>query len=144
MGLDRFWRYACERIFVLEELMLAVGLDRCLHVESDVLMYLTPHGLMPWLSDAYGSAVAICPLTATEDTSAVMYVGSLRSLSRLTKALLELVKMGLRCWMCTEAKTPMGSGRRCSSASALTTAVSLPPAEESSNATRTARSWSRT
>jgi hypothetical protein len=94
MGLNRFWRYACERIFVLEELMRAVGLDRCLHVESDVLMYLPPDGLMPWLSDAYGSAVAICPLTAIEDTAAVMYVGSLRSLSRLTKALLELVKMG--------------------------------------------------
>jgi hypothetical protein len=94
MGLERFWRYACERIFVLEELMLTLGLDRCLHVESDVLIYLPPHAFMPWVSDAYGSAVAICPLTATEDAAAVMYVGSLGSLGRLTKALLELVEMG--------------------------------------------------
>jgi hypothetical protein len=94
MGLKRFWRYTCERFFVLEELMLELDLDRCIHVESDVLMYLPSGSLVPWLSDVYGAGVAVCPLTATEDVAAVMYVGSFGALARMNDALLELVEMG--------------------------------------------------
>jgi hypothetical protein len=94
LGLEGFWRYACERFFVLEELMAEVGLDRCIHLESDNLLYAPPAPLAPWLRDVYGESVTVCPLTDTEDTAAVMYVGSRAALSRFTQGLLDLVELG--------------------------------------------------
>ena len=94
LGLRGFWRYTCERLFVLEEHMLGLGVDRCLHIESDVLLYMPPAEYDEWLNLRYGSAVAVCPLTDTEDTAAIMYVGSRASLSRFNDALLDLVELG--------------------------------------------------
>ncbi|MFL5906722.1 MAG: hypothetical protein ACJ75Z_03895 [Solirubrobacterales bacterium] len=93
-GLEGFWRYACERFFVLEEFMAAAGLDRCIHLETDTLLYVSPSRITAWLDDTYGESVAVCPLTDTEDTAAFMYVGSRQALSRLNDALLELVEVG--------------------------------------------------
>lgn len=91
MGLKRFWRYACERFFVLEAAMRATGLERCIHIECDVLAYVSPTSYQGWLIDTYGDGLAICPLTELEDTAAVMYVGSQAALSAFNTALLELV-----------------------------------------------------
>ncbi len=91
---DRFWRYACERFFVLEEVMARRGIDRCIHIESDVLMYQGPAQLAGWLMATYGDALAACPLTDTEDTAAIMYVGSLASLRDFNVELLRLVTLG--------------------------------------------------
>ncbi len=104
-GLGGFWRYACERFFVLEEHMRRTGLERCLHIESDVLLYLAPGDFDAWLRARYAGAVAVCPLTESEDTAAAMYVGSLAGLAALNDALLELVALGL-------GPTPRGSRRR--------------------------------
>jgi hypothetical protein len=93
-GLEGFWRYAAERFFVLEELMADAGLERCIHLESDNLLYAAPAQLAPWMKEAYGGSVTVCPLTDTEDTAALMYVGSRASLSKLTQGLLELVQLG--------------------------------------------------
>jgi hypothetical protein len=93
MGLDGFWRYACERFFVLEAVMRATGIERCLHLENDNLLFVAPAELEPWLSATFGASIAVCPLTADEDTAAAMYVGSLAALSRFNAALLELVRM---------------------------------------------------
>jgi hypothetical protein len=92
MGLDGFWRYTAERLFVLEAHMLATGMRRCLHIESDVLLYAQPAGYADWLERAYDDGIAACRLTDTEDTAAVMYVGSVEALGRLTEGLLELVR----------------------------------------------------
>ena len=94
LGLGLFWRYACERFFVLEEYMRRAGLARCLHIESDVLIYVAPREYDAWLRQTYGDGVAVCPLTADEDTAAIMYVGSREALARLTDELLELVALG--------------------------------------------------
>lgn len=94
LGGRRFWRYACERFFVLEEFMAQCGIDRCMHIESDVLLYRASHQLADWLGDTYGSDVAVCPMTDTEDTAAVMYVGSRDALARFNAALLALVTLG--------------------------------------------------
>jgi hypothetical protein len=94
LGLNGFWRYSCERFFVLEALMREEGIESCMHVESDNLIYVPPADYEPWLLDTYGPAVAVCPLTATEDTAAVMYVGSLAALAEFNQALLGLVALG--------------------------------------------------
>jgi hypothetical protein len=94
MGLDGFWRYACERFFVLEDAMREAGIDRCLHLESDNLLYVDPAALEPWLVSTYGREIAICPVTDDEDTAAVLYAGSLAALETFNERLLELVALG--------------------------------------------------
>jgi hypothetical protein len=93
-GSRRFWRYACERFFVLEAVMREHGIDRCLHIESDVLLYQPIELFGEWLEETYGGAIAVCPLTDTEDTGAAVYVGSLAALAQMNIALLDLVRFG--------------------------------------------------
>jgi hypothetical protein len=93
MGLGGFWRYTCERFFVLEQHMRDSSLSRCVHIESDNLLYASPSDYEPWLASTLGDRVATCPITPTEDTAAFLYVGSLGALARFTEALLELVRM---------------------------------------------------
>jgi hypothetical protein len=92
-GLSGFWRYTCERFFILEEHMRASGLRRCIHIESDNLLYAAPASYSDWLSTTYGDQVAVCPLTDDLDTAAFLYVGSVDALARLNAGLLELVAM---------------------------------------------------
>jgi hypothetical protein len=94
MGLGGFWRYSAERLFVLEETMRSAGIDRCLHIESDNLLYVDPAAYQAWLGDTHGDGIGVCPLTEFEDTAAIMYVGSRRALGDLNEALLGLVEMG--------------------------------------------------
>jgi hypothetical protein len=94
MGLAGFWRFACERFFVLEDAMRARGIDRCLHLESDNLLYVDPATLEPWLTPTYGRDIAICPVSDEEDTAGVLYVGSLPALEAFNERLLELVALG--------------------------------------------------
>lgn len=91
MGMKRFWRYACERFFVLEAAMRQLRLDRCIHIECDVLLYASPTAYLPWLIDAYGGRLATCPLTDIEDTAAVMYVGSREALVEFNARLLDFI-----------------------------------------------------
>lgn len=93
MGLAGFWRFSCERFFVLEQALREAGIDRALHIENDNLLYASPDDYEGWLTDTYGTQLAICPLTKDEDTAGVMYVGSLAALSAFTDALLELVEL---------------------------------------------------
>lgn len=93
MGLGGFWRYSAERFFVLEDFMAEAGLDRCLHIESDNLLYVDPAQYMDWLRETYGDDVSTCPITDHEDTAAVLSVGSLKALAGFNAALLELVAL---------------------------------------------------
>jgi hypothetical protein len=93
MGLGGFWRYTAERFFVLEQHMRDSGLSRCVHIESDNLLYAAPAAFEPWLVETYGDGIATCPITDTEDTAAFLYVGSVDALGRMTDALLEFVRM---------------------------------------------------
>ncbi len=90
MGMKRFWRYACERFFVLEAAMHQLRLDRCIHIECDVLIYAAPEAYLGWLTDTYGAGLATCPLTDFEDTAAAMYVGSRGALAAFNAQLLDL------------------------------------------------------
>lgn len=94
LGLGGFWRYSAERLLVLEEAMSRAGIDRCLHIESDNLLYMDPARYEGWLADTYAGAVATCPLTEHEDTAAIMYVGSLASLRAFNDGLVDLVELG--------------------------------------------------
>ena len=85
-----FWRYAAERLFVLEVFMERNGIDRCLHIESDNLILLPSKDVADRATRFFGSQVATCPLTEHFDTAAVLYVGSRAALSRLTAGLLDL------------------------------------------------------
>jgi hypothetical protein len=93
MGLAGFWRFSCERFFVLEQALRAAGLDRALHIENDNLLYAAPAEYEDWLAETYGAGLAICPLTVDEDTAGAMYVGSLAALAAFNDALLELVAL---------------------------------------------------
>jgi hypothetical protein len=94
LGLNGFWRYACERFFVLEEFMRLHGIDRCLHIESDNLLYVAPAEFEHWLVRAYGDRIATCPMTDDEDSAGVLYVGSLAALAAFNEQLLGLVELG--------------------------------------------------
>jgi hypothetical protein len=94
LGLQSFWRYAAERFFVLEALMSEAGLERCIHIESDSLLYVAPTALAEWLERTFGAAVATCPLTVDEDTGAIVYVGSPAALEAFNEGLLRLVELG--------------------------------------------------
>jgi hypothetical protein len=91
LGLRGFWRYSAERFFVLEDFMAEAGLERCLHIESDNLLYVDPARYAGWLQDNYGGGIAVTPLTDDEDTAALMSVGSRAALSAFNAALLDLV-----------------------------------------------------
>jgi hypothetical protein len=93
LGMGGFWRYAAERFLVLEAFMREHGLERCLHLESDNLLYVDPHKLAPWLETSFGPCLATCPLLADQDTAAVFYVGSLDALSRFNDGLVSLVEL---------------------------------------------------
>ncbi|MHB1569049.1 MAG: hypothetical protein ACYCXW_02525 [Solirubrobacteraceae bacterium] len=93
MGLGGFWRYTAERLFVLEECMRELRLKRCLHIESDCLLYAPLAAYDSWLADVYNDRVAVCPLTDDEDTAAVLYAGSLDALAAFNAALLEFVRI---------------------------------------------------
>lgn len=93
-GLNGFWRYACERFFILEETMKLYGMKTCLHIENDNMLYIAPDKYQSWLVDMYGDRVAITPVTALLDTAAVMYVGSVRALQEVNEALLFLMSKG--------------------------------------------------
>lgn len=92
-GLAGFWRYTCERFFILEEYMRATGLRRCIHIENDNLLYAAPLSYAGWLTATYGDQLAVCPFTSTLDTAAFVYVGSVDALARLNAELLEMVRM---------------------------------------------------
>ena len=50
-----------------------------LHIENDVLLYIAPREYESWLRKTYGDGVAVCPLTAHEDTAAVMLATAART-----------------------------------------------------------------
>jgi hypothetical protein len=91
MGLRGFWRYSAERFFVLEDFMAEAGLERCLHIETDNLLYIDPARYADWLRQTYDDGIAVTPLTDHEDTAAVMSVGSRAALGAFNAALLDLV-----------------------------------------------------
>lgn len=91
-GLGGFWRYTCERFFILEEYMRVAGLRRAIHIESDNLLYAGPSAYGDWLETTYGDQVAVCPFTPTLDGAAFMYIGSVDALARLNAGMLELVR----------------------------------------------------
>jgi hypothetical protein len=111
LGLTGFWRYSAERLFVLEEAMRERGLDRCLHIESDNLLYVDPGSYEQWLGDTYGHTIATCPHTDDEDTASIMYVGSRKALAAYNDALLELVELGPEALLATHGG-PMANEMR--------------------------------
>jgi hypothetical protein len=93
MGLRGFWRYSAERFLVLEAFMADQRLDRCLHIESDTLLYVDPAEYSDWLRKRYGEGIAACPLTEHEDTAAVLSVGGRAGLSAFNDAFLDLASV---------------------------------------------------
>jgi hypothetical protein len=92
-GREVLWRYACERFFLLEAAMRELRLERCIHIECDVLLYAPPTSYLEWLISTYGERLATCPARDLEDTAAVMYVGSRETLAEFNARLLELVAL---------------------------------------------------
>ena len=78
-----FWRFATERFFFIEELMIARGLTSALHLESDNLIFFDPadveetlHSLYPGMAAPFWNDTMCIP--------GVVYVGDRNALAALT------------------------------------------------------------
>ena len=78
-----FWRFATERFFFIEEVMLKLGLARALHLESDNLIFFDPAeiedklpALYPGLAAPFWNDAMCIP--------GVVYIGDRRVLGELT------------------------------------------------------------
>lgn len=89
---DIFWKYACERLFVVEGVMRALGIKEALHIENDNLIYGQPD--TAYLRSVVGESVGLTEITETLLSAGVMYVGGLESLKELNLRLVTLMNMG--------------------------------------------------
>ena len=86
-----FWRFATERFFFIEELMIKLGLDRVLHLESDNFIFFDPADIEDKLRALYRGMAApfwndnLC-------IPGVVYIGDRRVLGELTTYLAERVR----------------------------------------------------
>ena len=78
-----FWRFATERFFFIEELMIKLGLKSALHLESDNLIFFDPaaveqtlHSLYPGMAAPFWNDAMCIP--------GVVYVGDRAALGELT------------------------------------------------------------
>jgi hypothetical protein len=91
-GLGGFWRYAFERLLLLEALMAKKNLEEVIHIENDVLIYYDPLTInfRCW----YKNRVAFNPLGDNYCTAAHIYVDNHKSLSIINGLLINLIRLG--------------------------------------------------
>ena len=77
-----FWRFATERFFYLEELMIQLGLTSVLHIESDNLIFFDPGEVEETLKDLY-PGLATPFWNDTLCVAGVVYVGDRAALGDL-------------------------------------------------------------
>jgi hypothetical protein len=84
-----FWRAAAERLFVVADLMAAVGVDEALHLENDNLVYFRATALLPKLRARY-AGLAATPLSDEADgfrvTAGFFYIGRRGALEDFLRA----------------------------------------------------------
>lgn len=88
---EGFWLYTFERLFILEEFMRNFGLNECLHIENDVLIYDKPQSIK--YKNLFSNRLAINPIGEKYLTFAYAYV-PLNALSSLNEDLLFLLSLG--------------------------------------------------
>lgn len=95
-GLDGFWHFALERLFILAELMRQEELADALHVENDVTIYFDPAEMAKPMRQCFGSkCCAVIPAGPTDGcTAALLYAGSLQALDSVCTAVLRLLPLG--------------------------------------------------
>lgn len=92
-GLGGFWRYAFERLLLLEAFMTKKNLEEVIHIENDVLIYYDSSTInfRHWYKDR----VAFNPLGDNYCTAAHIYVDNYKSLSIVNGLLISLIKLGI-------------------------------------------------
>lgn len=106
-GGDGFWHYALQRLLILEICMQKQGIERCIHIENDVVLYCDPSTLEGVLHRLYAGSVAVTPLGPSEGcTASFMYVDRLDALNFVNLQMVQLLQRDERS-LRRELTTPM-------------------------------------
>lgn len=89
---EPFWKYACERLFVVEAAMDAVFIDRAMHIENDNLVYARPD--VDYLYKTIGGKIGLTAINEELLSAGIMYVGSLDSLRIFNESMIRLLEQG--------------------------------------------------
>lgn len=81
---EGFWKFTTERLFVLEDVMGFMGIDECVHLENDIMVYFNLDEMLHRLRSAVGKKFAATYLGGQQLTYATLYIGDLFSFSQLT------------------------------------------------------------
>jgi hypothetical protein len=68
-----FWKYSTERLFVLEDYLDFAGINECIHLENDNMIYFSVESMLPTLRKEY-SGLAAPYLGKGEMTFGILYV----------------------------------------------------------------------
>lgn len=79
-----FWKFATERLFVLEDVMEFLNIDECVHLENDIMVYFNLEEVIGRLRSTVGKKFAATYLGNRQLTYATLYIGDLYSFSQLT------------------------------------------------------------
>ena len=83
-----FWRFAAERLFVLEAALSYLRVDEAFHMEYDNVMFASFEGLMPALRRLY-AGMAATALSAETSTAGFLYIHRAAALARFLDFIIE-------------------------------------------------------
>jgi hypothetical protein len=81
---DGFWKFTTERLFVLEDVMSFMGINECIHLENDIMIYFNLNEILDLLRRTVRKKFAATYLGNKQLTYATLYIGDLNSFSQLT------------------------------------------------------------
>jgi hypothetical protein len=83
-----FWRYAAERLFILDAALELLQVNEAFHMENDNVLYVGLAGLLPRLRQQY-SGLALTGLSEDLATAGFLYINHRAALKRLLDFVLE-------------------------------------------------------
>jgi hypothetical protein len=86
------WEYSCERFYAIEMVMKLMNIKKALHIENDNLIYAKPDN--DYYEAFCGKSLGFTTMTETFLSAGIMYIGDLKSLSRLNEKLNDLMARG--------------------------------------------------
>jgi hypothetical protein len=88
-----FWKFSTERLFVLEDYLIFSGINECIHIENDNMVYFTASYMLPKLREEY-VGLAAPYLGKGEMTFGILYVKNAHALSDMNIFILGLSHTG--------------------------------------------------
>jgi hypothetical protein len=88
-----FWKFSTERLFVLEDYLDFAGINECIHIENDNMVYFSVENMLPTLRKEY-SGLAAPYLGKGELTFGILYVKEASALYDMNVFILGLSHTG--------------------------------------------------